>query len=1342
MGYESPMSLKIEINIENELGVFEPRDDVAGHILIKTEEDTEIDSCIVWLYGLAKTRWNIENESYMNRPGSLASGINLSRSISNFKKFTNTNVCITENKICKLLSNASNVLKQTKSCKSHETVSPRTHLTCCTDRGYLSDTHFKSNCNYNHSSCALDHDLICESRIGESWISASGSFTSLDAESSIKSSQSFNKLVSPGSTINNNDYPLRSFQQITKTTDKIYDSTCLPNFCLEQWKRLFEMDEEKKECIYHGDLQLIYKSKLDLLKQYNDVLSSKHMEKTDQLVTNSTIETLKNDNDLNNNPNDIELHYDKFSLNGQTNKHILSNNTNKKYHDLLNDNNNTSEKLQSSIDKHSRTKTKFTLTRGIHVFYFEFQLPADLPSTFELPTNCLAGGASASITYAVRIELRNNRLKLRHIQQREIIVFRPLELIHFPRLRDRITLHREFVSLGCCSHPSGLILCDLAVNKTGFVPGETIIPQVHITNRSSRAIQTVHLTFAQTVFLKGINKQNHIEVLRIFATRLNAQSTLSGYNLFEQLDMNKISGVFSSSNSFSSRSSTNRFERSEQQQKTHRHNSVNSKNDKQIKSQTKHKHRQKLHQNSLSTNIIAVPDQGGQAYFTDLIHVPPLPTSGLFGRQNLIYLEYSLILRLRMQGDREGKHDHCMQIPITIGSDPTRETSFIGNDEVVPCYASFDFASGDIVEYDPLNQSNSIRLTPVYRYFKPKPIEQSPNKLNNIKFSSNSPLNNNNSVKSLQILSKSSPSILKQPNIINTSTNNIPITENNHQNSLKSTKSLSSPSSSSSSLCHDKEFIPQKQYNQSLNNTTCLVNNNNDVMITTIPGLMNSDDPKSENYSHKQFPNKKLKPTSLNKLKRQNNIQDITPIHKMNNINSIDLITMRNESPQLRLSNQQYFDDGNITLRDITIMNIENKINSLSSKLKSLKKTQSDAFNLSKSKKQNYKQQSLTNYHQKYSEKNEKAHLISDHSSSTSLPHHYHHHHQHHEHRLHNYYHHHHSSTSPPCLENSKLEYKCKSQTNIPIHQYLNDLLLDQPLSYDVINKNVKITRNQSNDHSYCYNLDSIHANQMDYTKVIHNDSDNDGDDDDDDDNDVEEVDDEEGEDNENDEDTDEDDGDEEDDDDDGGEEEGNIPSGNNNYDDITSDEINKYTMKTNQFHTYPCDTLKYCTDKIPKLDKISIKPHENFDNSYHTDDNVDKESDDEDDRDNDNQIVDRINNLKDNRQIGDYEEVTLKQYDTQSKHILSISHEDSTNENDNTSSDITDLYHKVQKISDNKQISLNYRFKQAKDLYNAYWNCPKVAPIVGRKSDTDGFWTYGHGSTNENNNNNNNADS
>lgn len=38
-------------------------------------------------------------------------------------------------------------------------------------------------------------------------------------------------------------------------------------------------------------------------------------------------------------------------------------------------------------------------------------------------------------------------------------------------------------------------------------------------------------------------------------------------------------------------------------------------------------------------------------------------------------------LRLRMEGDVEGKHEQRMQIPITVGSDPTRETSFIGSSE-------------------------------------------------------------------------------------------------------------------------------------------------------------------------------------------------------------------------------------------------------------------------------------------------------------------------------------------------------------------------------------------------------------------------------------------------------------------------------------------------------------------------------------------------------------------------------------------------------------------------------------------------------------------------------------
>ncbi|KAK4475354.1 hypothetical protein MN116_000789 [Schistosoma mekongi] len=1291
MGCENALSFKIEINIENELGVFEPRDEVAGHVVIKTEEDTEIDSCILWLYGIAKTRWNTQSESYISRPGSLASGINLSRSTSNFNRFDNISSCIVGNKFCKLLSNASEVIKHGNSSKFYENSLFPTQLNCCTDQGYLSDTHHRPNCNCNHLSYPLNHHLICETRIGESWISTSGSFnSSLDTENSIKSNHSFEKFHSPSMIITTNnktnsnftDYPLKTFQPIS-TTDKVYDSTCLPNFCLEQWKKLFEIDEQKKKCIYHGDIQLIYKSKNDLLKHYNKILSDKTIEKIEHITINNTTETLKcdtdDDNNVNNNNNNNtnlnqihninEINSQQYNLKDQINKNTLSNNINKKYHDLLNT---TNEKLQTSLNKSNKIKSKFILTRGIHVFYFEFQLPSDLPSSFELPTNCLAGGASASITYAVRIEICNNRLKLRHVQQREIIVFRPLELIHFPRLRDRITLHREFVSIGCCSHPSGLILCDLAVNKTGFVPGETIIPQVHITNKSSRAIQTVHLTFAQTVFLKGINDQSHVEVLRIFATRLNARSTLSGFDLFERLEVNRISSLFSPSNSFSSRSSTNRFERIHQHQQKQQ-NSMHNKSDKRVMSNLKQKHHQ-AHHHSSSTNVVAVASQGGKAYFTDLIHVPPLPTSGLLGRQRLIYVEYSLILRLRMQGDKEGKHDHCMQIPIIIGSDPTRETSFTGNSEVIPCYASFNFASGDIVEHDPLNQFKSKRLTPVYRYFKSKPIESTANK-SNITFSSDSPVNSN-SVKSLQIISTSSPSILKQSSIINNSTSvTTHKTEDTHQNSFKSIKST----------CPDKEQFQQRQSTKHVNKSIASLDKPFDTTTISIPTLLhNLNETKTNDSSYRKVQPRKCKSVSTNKLKRQSNFQETTP-QKVITSNSVDVITVMNDSSQLCLSNQQYFDDGNITLCDTPTVT-DNKINSLKS-LQRSKQSKSDSFNSSRYEKAQYP----TSYcHLKYSAKNGKIYFVPDTLTPPQR----------------------HSSTSP-YLETSKLEYKCKSQTNIPIHQYSVELLSDQPsfssTSFDD-SEQVRSSQQQLYNRSYCYNPDIVQTNQILYTVI------NDGEEDEED---------------ESNEDSEEGNDDEED----------YIPSGSNN-DEITSDEIrSKLTIKTTRSQTFPCNNnLKHC------IDNSAIKQTESSSSSVNNDEEYNEENDNQNYPDDeiiddihkdDDETNDGIEDNKDFVRINDNNEATTRQC---AKPLKPAQDEDSSSQNNsnNTQSDTTDLYYKVQKISKQKNISLNYKLKQTKDLYNAYWNCPKVEPILNRKSNTDGYWTYGHGSTNHNNNENN----
>lgn len=43
-------------------------------------------------------------------------------------------------------------------------------------------------------------------------------------------------------------------------------------------------------------------------------------------------------------------------------------------------------------------------------------------------------------------------------------------------------------------------------------------------------------------------------------------------------------------------------------------------------------------------NLAAVQPNGASAYFEDIIHVPPLPATGLFGRQSLIQVEYMLIV--------------------------------------------------------------------------------------------------------------------------------------------------------------------------------------------------------------------------------------------------------------------------------------------------------------------------------------------------------------------------------------------------------------------------------------------------------------------------------------------------------------------------------------------------------------------------------------------------------------------------------------------------------------------------------------------------------------------------
>ncbi|KER23095.1 hypothetical protein T265_08949 [Opisthorchis viverrini] len=203
----------------------------------------------------------------------------------------------------------------------------------------------------------------------------------------------------------------------------------------------------------------------------------------------------------------------------------------------------------------------------------------------------------------------------------------------------------------------------------------------------------------QIVTLHGTNDQQHTETLRLFASRLkprqppNLDQNLRNSTRFTEDNPS----LFSSSISPSSHTSLNKSDKP-------RTNQLSATGDRNNSSLSQ------AEPTALFKSVVAVNSHGCSAYFEDVIHVPPLPATGLVGRQNLIQVEYALILRLRLQGDSQGRQDQKMQIPITVGSDPTRETSFTGCSE------------GEVIEYDPSTSSagKAGHLRPVYRYFKPR----------------------------------------------------------------------------------------------------------------------------------------------------------------------------------------------------------------------------------------------------------------------------------------------------------------------------------------------------------------------------------------------------------------------------------------------------------------------------------------------------------------------------------------------------------------------------------------------------------------------------------------------
>ncbi|VDP69905.1 unnamed protein product [Echinostoma caproni] len=593
--------------------------------------------CVIWLYGLVKTRWTPDSKATLAEAGSLSVGLNLVRSTTTLNalgdKRNLENLCTSTvsffSQVTENIRNVSHDWKRDGLCARHSKKPCYPDFDCPWDMrppmGQMSSTGgsysrdpVSRNTERSNSYNSVTDTLIASLERGS---------CSRHSSSTSKISCMSNE-AALAAQMKSNRFAFLTCQSCDSCASRIASQKC------STMQNIDSNKQKKKRKVSYGDVRIIYRAKVNLLKHYNSPVRQNTRAEAGPSSESSFSNSQDNAEDERTDPEYAEglAVEDSNNLNPESGSAA------------------TPETETNSMKK-SASGTAFLLTRGTHVFDFEFKLPADLPSSFELPTSCLAGGAAARLCYGLRIEIRNYTARIRHTQQREIIVFRPLELTHFPRLR--------------------------------------------------------------TILLRGRREQRHVEVLRLFATRLKPRQTTGSDNPSCRLgdrSLEENPSLFSPSISPSSHTSPEKSDRSRPITQTDKGSALSKPNGEICRTGT--------------SNLVAVEAHGASAYFEDVIHVPPLPATGLFGRQNLIQVEYMLILRLRMEGDSEGKQEQRMQIPITVGSDPTRETSFIGSNEVVPCYASFNYASGEVTEYDPTvhGPPNQVprHLRPVYRYFKPR----------------------------------------------------------------------------------------------------------------------------------------------------------------------------------------------------------------------------------------------------------------------------------------------------------------------------------------------------------------------------------------------------------------------------------------------------------------------------------------------------------------------------------------------------------------------------------------------------------------------------------------------
>ncbi|KAL4216562.1 hypothetical protein ACF0H5_024285 [Mactra antiquata] len=130
------------------------------------------------------------------------------------------------------------------------------------------------------------------------------------------------------------------------------------------------------------------------------------------------------------------------------------------------------------------------LESGKHVFNYKFDLPLDIPSTFE--------GSHGYVRYWVKGKVHGLTGLLDQSGKVEFIVERTLDLNTVPRALESAEDEDACVICGGC-WSQGTITASFRINRRGFVSGESIVCDAEIYNGSVSSIKSTEITFYKLI---------------------------------------------------------------------------------------------------------------------------------------------------------------------------------------------------------------------------------------------------------------------------------------------------------------------------------------------------------------------------------------------------------------------------------------------------------------------------------------------------------------------------------------------------------------------------------------------------------------------------------------------------------------------------------------------------------------------------------------------------------------------------------------------------------------------------------------------------------------------------